>query len=139
MHEPRECVCGCGRGVQIHVQAADDVAIEMIPELLAWDRLRARMLAGESWEASPVTLENLDGFLDEGGSQYRGALAVVHGEKPFTAIGLGANRWLRESRRGRRKLAALAPDAIDPTRHRALSEDELAALDRRHPERTFSG
>lgn len=136
---PRHCVCGCGRGVQIHVQSADDVAIELIPELLAWDRLRARMRAGESWPDSPVTLESLDAFLEEGGEHYRHAVAIVHGEKPFTAIGLGANRWLRYSRRSRRKLAELAPGAIDPARRHVVADDELAQLDRHHPERSFTG
>jgi hypothetical protein len=136
--EPRRCVCGCGREVPLTRETAHLVAIALVPELFAWDGFRSRLRAGERWPDSPITAEALDRFLDEGARHYDAALAVVHGEKPLTAIGLGADRWLRYSRRSRRKLARLAPGAILAEPAPALTAADLERLDRRHPETSWS-
>jgi hypothetical protein len=134
-----ECVCGCGREVPRRAEASNLQAIRLIPELLAWDGYRRDVRAGSAPPESPITAEKLDGFLAEGADHYQGAVATVHSGGMALGSGLAVNRWLRESRKSRRKLNKLAPGAIIADRTPAVSEEELADLDREHPDRTYTG
>jgi hypothetical protein len=134
----QRCVCGCGREVPYTRDTAHTAAIALVPELFAWDRFRSRLRAGESFADSPVTAAALDGFLAEGADHYAAVLAVVHGEQPITAVGVGPDRWLRYSRRSRRRLARRSPGAIAADRALALDEEDMRRLDRRHPERSWT-
>jgi hypothetical protein len=58
---------------------------------------------------------------------------------PGMTFGFEVNNWLRYSRKSRRKLHKLAPQAIVGDKTPALGEAELAELDREHPERTYTG
>jgi hypothetical protein len=139
MDEPRQCVCGCGREVPRRVESSNLLAIRLIPELTAWDRYRVDVRAGNAPPESPIRPEKLDGFLAEGGEHYQRAIAAVHGGTAVLGSGFSVNRWLRYSRKSRRKLDKLAPGAIVSDRAPALTEADLERLDRQHPERTYTG
>jgi hypothetical protein len=140
MSEVPHCVCGCGREVPRRSEQANVLAIRLIPELMLWDRHRLDLRAGRIPPSSPVTAEKLDAFLATGGEHYRAAVDTIHaGALSGPAFGFEVNRWLRYSRKSRRKLHKLAPDAIVGDRTPALGEAELAQLDREHPERSYSG
>jgi len=90
--------------------------------------------------SSPVTAEKLDTFLATGGEHYRAAVDTIHaGALSGPSFGFEVNNWLRYSRKSRRKLHKLAPDAIVGDRTPVLGEEELAQLDREHPERSYTG
>jgi hypothetical protein len=140
MSEAPHCVCGCGREVPRRSEAANVLAIRLIPELMLWDRHRLDLRRGQIPPSSPVTAEKLDAFLATGGEHYRAAVDTIHaGALSGPAFGFEVNGWLRYSRRSRRKLHKLAPEAIPGDRTPPLGEAELARLDRGHPERSYSG
>jgi hypothetical protein len=140
MSEAPHCVCGCGREVPRRSEQANVLAIRLIPELMLWDRHRLDLRGGRIPPSSPVTAEKLDAFLATGGEHYRAAVDTVHaGALSGPAFGFEVNNWLRYSRKSRRKLHKLAPDAIAGARTPGLGEEELAQLDREHPERSYSG
>jgi hypothetical protein len=140
MGEAPHCVCGCGRTVPRRAEQANLLAIRLIPELMLWDRHRLDLRRGEVPPSSPVTAEKLDAFLATGGEHYRTAVDTIHaGAISGLGFGFEVNNWLRYSRRSRRKLHKLAPDAIVGDRTPMIGEAELAQLDREHPERSYTG
>jgi hypothetical protein len=140
MSEPLKCVCGCGHEVPRRAEQANLLAIRLIPELMLWDRHRLDLRQGEIPPASPVTAEKLDAFLAEGGGHYRTAVDTVHaGALSGPSFGFEVNKWLRYSRKSRRKLHKLAPEAIPGDRTPGLGEAEQEQLDREHPERSYTG
>jgi hypothetical protein len=140
MSKTPRCVCGCGREVPRRAEQANVLAIRLVPELMLWDRHRADLRRGEVPPESPVTAEKLDTFLAQGGEHYRAAIDTIHaGAMPGMTFGFEVNNWLRYSRKSRRKLHKLAPQAIVGDKTPALGEAELAELDREHPERTYTG
>lgn len=140
MSEVPHCVCGCGREVPRRAEQGNLLAIRLIPELMLWDRHRLDLRHGEVPPSSPVTEEKLDSFLAEGGGHYRAAVDTIHaGAISGVSFGFEVNNWLRYSRKSRRKLHKLAPTAILGDRTPALGEEELAQLDREHPESSYTG
>jgi hypothetical protein len=140
MSEAPRCVCGCGREVPRRAEQANLLAIRLIPELMLWDRHRLDLRRGEVPPASPVTAEKLDSFLATGGNHYRTAIDTIHaGAISGVSFGFEVNNWLRYSRKSRRKLHKLAPNAITGDRTPAIGDEELAQLDREHPERSYTG
>ena len=49
-------------------------------------------------------------------------LTVLHEGHSFTGVGLGVNRWLRYSRKSRKKLVRIAPGTIGGARTLKQSE-----------------
>jgi hypothetical protein len=140
MSEAPRCVCGCGREVPRRAEQANLLAIRLIPELMLWDRHRLDLRQGQVPPASPVTAEKLDAFLADGGGRYRTAVDTVHaGAIPGLSFGFELNNWLRYSRKSRRKLHKLSPEAIPGDRTPTLNEEELAQLDREHPDHSYTG
>jgi hypothetical protein len=140
MSQAPRCVCGCGREVPRRAEQANVLAIRLVPELMLWDRHRLDLREGRAPAASPVTAEKLDAFLAEGGSHYRAAVDTVHASAiPGLSFGFEINGWLRYSRKARRKLHKLDPEAIVGDKTPGLGEAELAHLDREHPERSYTG
>jgi hypothetical protein len=140
MSEAPHCVCGCGREVPRRSEQANVLAIRLIPELMLWDRYRLDLRGGQVPPSSPVTAEKLDAFLATGGEHYRAAVDTVHaGALSGPAMGFEINKWLRYSRKSRRKLHKLAPEAIVGDRTPGLGEEEQAQLDRGHPEQSYTG
>lgn len=140
MSEAPHCVCGCGREVPRRSEPANLLAIRLVPELMLWDRHRLEVRRGEAPPNSPVTAEKLDTFLAEGGGHYRAAVDTVHaGSMSGMSFGFEVNGWLRYSRKSRRKLHKLAPEAISGARTPGIDEAEQAHLDREHPDRSYTG
>jgi hypothetical protein len=140
MREPLRCVCGCGLEVPRRAEQANLLAIRLIPELMLWDRHRLDLRRGEVPPASPVTAEKLDAFLATGGGHYRAAVETIHaGAISGPSFGFEVNNWLRYSRKSRRKLHKLAPGAISGDRTPGLDDEQLARLDRDHPEQSYTG
>jgi hypothetical protein len=124
-----ECVCGCGRDIPKRLIDRNFIAAAVAIELLTWDRNRA--LPG-------VGPEGREGLIARGVECYERLLYSLHGE------GGGdpdpeANAWLEDTR-------AMRADRSDMTKRRFfggsapnVSKEDMDRLDRRHPERSFTG
>jgi hypothetical protein len=124
-----ECVCGCGTKLGKDLADRNYIAANVAIELLAWDKNRALPGAGP---------EGREGLIARGVEQYERLLYSLHGE------GVGepdeeANAWLEDSR-------SLRSNRSDMTKKRFLggnqpnvSKEDMERLDRRHPERSFTG
>jgi hypothetical protein len=124
-----ECVCGCGREIPKNLADRNFIAAGVAIELLTWDRNRA--LPG----AEP---EGREGLIARGVECYEQLLYSLHGE------GGGdpdpeADAWLEDAR-------AMRAGRSDMTKRRFfgasapnVSKEDMDRLDRRHPERSFTG
>jgi hypothetical protein len=124
-----DCVCGCGRSIGKDSADRNYIAASVALELLVWDKNRALPGPGP---------EGREGLIARGVECYEQLLYVLHGE------GAGdpdpeADDWLTESR-------AMRADRSDMTKGRFfggnapnVSKEDMARIDRRHPERTFTG
>ncbi len=124
-----ECVCGCGRNVPKDSADRNYIAASVAIELLTWDKNRALPGPGP---------EGREGLIARGVDCYERLLYSLHGE------GGGdpdpdCNAWLEESR-------AMRAHRSDMTKRRFLggdapnvSEEDMDRIDRRHPERSFTG
>ena len=124
-----DCVCGCGRNLPKESADRNYLAATVAVELLVWDKNRA--LPG------PVP-DGREGLIARGVECYERLLYVLHSE------GAGdpdqdAREWLSES-------LAMRADRSDMTKGRFfggntpnVSKEDMARIDRRHPERTFTG
>jgi Short C-terminal domain len=124
-----ECVCGCGRDIPRNFVDRNFIAAGVAIELLTWDKNRA--LPGPE----PAGRE---GLIARGVECYEKLLYSLHGE------GGGdpdpeADAWLEDAR-------AMRADRSDMTKRRLLggpapnvSKEDMDRLDRRHPERSFTG
>jgi hypothetical protein len=124
-----ECVCGCGRNVPKDLADRNYIAASVAIELLAWDK--NRVLPGPGPEGR-------EGLIARGVECYEQLLYALHGE------GGGdpdreCNAWLDESR-------AMRAHRSDMTKRRFfggnapnVSKEDMERIDRRHPERSFTG
>src|ERR1700761_4099575 len=124
-----ECVCGCGRDVPKKLAERNLLAAGVAVELLAWDKDRALPGPGS---------EGREGLIARGAECYEQLLYSLHGE------GVGdpdkeCTAWVRES-------TAMRAGRSDMTKRRLLggsapnlSKEDMARLDRRDPERSFTG
>ncbi len=124
-----ECVCGCGRKIPKDLADRNYIAATVAIELLAWDKNRA--LPGPEPEGR-------EGLIARGVECYEKLLYSLHGE------GGGdpnpeCNAWLDEAR-------AMRANRSDMTKRRFfggnavnVSSEDMDRLDRRHPERSFTG
>jgi hypothetical protein len=124
-----ECVCGCGREIPKNSADRNFIAAGVAIELLTWDKNRA--LPG-------VEPAGREGLIARGVECYERLLYSLHGE------GGGdpdpeADAWLEDAR-------AMRADRSDMTKRRFfggnspnVSKEDMDRLDRRHPERSFTG
>lgn len=124
-----DCVCGCGRKLPKEFADRNYIAAGVALELLTWDKNRALPGAGP---------DGREGLIARGVECYERLLYSLHGE------GGGdpdpeCNAWLEESR-------AMRAHSSDMTKRRFLggnapnvSKEDMERLDRRHPERSFTG
>jgi hypothetical protein len=124
-----DCVCGCGRKIPKNLSDRNFIAAGVAIELLAWDKNRALPGAGP---------EGREGLIARGVECYEQLLYSLHGEGGGDPDP-GSRAWLDESREMR-------ADRSDMTKKRLLGSDapnvsreDMARLDRRHPERSFTG
>jgi len=124
-----ECVCGCGRDIPKSAIDRNITAAAVAIELLTWDRNRAMPGPGP---------EGREGLIARGVECYEKLLYSMHGEGGVDSDE-EADRWLAESR-------AMRANRSDMTKRRFLgggapnvSQEDMDRLDRRHPERSFTG
>jgi hypothetical protein len=124
-----ECVCGCGRSLSKDAADRNYIAASVAIELLVWDKNRA--LPG----AVP---DGREGLIARGVECYEQLLYALHGEGPGDPDP-ESKAWLDESR-------ALRATRSDMTKGRFfggnapnVSKEDMARIDRRHPERSFTG
>ncbi|HEY2054537.1 MAG TPA: SHOCT domain-containing protein [Solirubrobacterales bacterium] len=124
-----ECVCGCGREISKNFSDRNFIAAGVAIELMAWDKNRA--LPGPEPEGR-------EGLIARGVECYEKLLYSLHGEGGVDADA-ESNAWLAESR-------AMRAHRSDMTKRRFwggsapnVSKEDMDRLDRRHPERSFTG
>jgi hypothetical protein len=125
-----DCVCGCGRDLHRKLADRNYIAAAVALELLAWDKNRAAEVTGP---------DGREALIARGADSYAWLISSLHGEvsaDPDDA----ANAWLAEA-------AEMRAGRTDMTQRRLLfgdgspnlSEEDMARIDRRHPELTFTG
>jgi hypothetical protein len=124
-----ECVCGCGRDIPKRDIDRNITAAAVAIELLTWDRNRAMPGPGP---------EGREGLIARGVECYEKLLYALHGEGGVDSDE-EADGWLEESR-------AMRANRSDMTKRRFfgggapnVSQEDMDRLDRRHPERSFTG
>ncbi|MGD9735384.1 MAG: hypothetical protein AB7V58_07235 [Solirubrobacterales bacterium] len=123
------CICGCGTELSRGQIELNLVAGEVAIELVVWDKARA---LGPSVASGEVTA-----LLALGAPRYQDLLAAIHaGETPAEGELEATREWLEDARAARLRLHDQLPL---PKKKIKLSDAEQARIDRRHPERSFSG
>jgi hypothetical protein len=124
-----ECVCGCGREISGNLAQRNFTAASVALELLAWDKNRASPGPGP---------EGREGLIARGADCYARLLYTLHGEGGGDPDDDCA-AWLKES-------AAMRDGESDMNRWQLigqgsprLSKSDMACLDRKHPELSFTG
>ena len=128
-----ECVCGCGTRVERRLVEAQLQATEVALELLAWDKARTeRRFSGPE-------VEQVDSLVHRGSLQYQRLLDAIHGERDSAPIAEGKS-WLADSQARRMNRPSMTEKSwIRKGARLRLTEEDLELLDRKHPERSFSG
>jgi hypothetical protein len=124
-----ECVCGCGRDIPKSFADRNFIAAGVAIELLTWDRNRA--LPG-------TEPEGREGLIARGVECYERLLYSLHGE------GGGdpdpeADAWLEDALAMRAGRSNMTKRRLFGGSTPNLSEEDMDRLDRRHPERSFTG
>jgi hypothetical protein len=124
------CICGCGRPIGGNEFDVNLLASEVALELIAWDRARALR--------SHVAADEIEAAIGGGAPLYQELVGIIHGERGPDGEAKGvAREWLRESQAERKRVHALQPAV--PKKKIKLNPADEARIDRRHPERSFSG
>ena len=124
-----DCVCGCGRQIPKSASDRNYVAATVAIELLAWDKNRALPGPGP---------EGREGLIARGVECYEQLLYSLHGE------GGGdpdpeCNAWLEESRGMRAQRSDMTKRRFFGSNAPNVSKEDMERIDRRHPDRTFTG
>jgi hypothetical protein len=124
------CICGCGTRLGRDQVDLNLLAGELAIELVVWDKARSLR--------SPLAAAEVEAVLADGAPRYQALLAAIHaGERPGEGELEAGRSWLGRSQEARRQLAEQLP--VLPKRRIKLSDADQERVDRRHPERTFSG
>jgi hypothetical protein len=127
-----ECYCGCGRRVSRRLTDTNLRISEVALELLAWDKRRATS------QMEPADFVETERLIDRGANFHRRLLAALHEELDEVSL-VESEEWLVESRarwRDREEMTEGGRFLRGPKLK--LTKDDLARIDRVHPERTFS-
>jgi hypothetical protein len=124
-----DCVCGCGRSLPKDLTDRNYIAASVAIELLVWDKNRALPGAGP---------EGREGLIARGVECYERLLYSLHDE------GAGdpdpeSNAWLDESRAMRANRSDMTKGRFFGGNAPNVSKEDMARIDRRHPERSFTG
>jgi len=124
-----ECVCGCGRKLPKEFADRNYTAASVALELLIWDK--DRVLPGPG----PAGRE---GLIARGVECYERLLYSLHGEGAGDP-GAECEEWLEESRSMRSHRSDMTKRRLLGGNAPNLSKEDMDRLDRRHPERSFTG
>jgi hypothetical protein len=127
-----KCVCGCGTRVERGLVEAQLQATEVALELLAWDKARTER------RFSGAEAEKVDSLVHRGSLQYQRLLDAIHGERESAPIAEGES-WIADSQGQRSGRQHMTEKTWIRKARLRLTEDDLEILDRKHPERSFSG
>ena len=131
-----DCVCQCGRQVPVEINSD---AVMLMLELVEFDRFRALLRSSDARNGVGLDLSNTDSFIGDGATLYRHALDSMHGESSWSRHDhKAAGRWLKFSRRTRRKLHRDTDGFVRKDKLPPLMTPDLEYLDREHPERIYS-
>lgn len=127
-----ECLCGCGTPIQRQLVDAHLQSTAVALELLAWDKARTEgRIPGEEAEA-------IDSLIHRGALQYQRLLDAIHGERESAPLAEGQS-WLAESQALRLDRQYMTEKSwIRKGARLRLTEEEMAMLDRKRPELSFS-
>ncbi|MDX6623731.1 MAG: hypothetical protein QOE75_1663 [Solirubrobacterales bacterium] len=128
-----ECFCGCGTPIGRRLTDAHLQVTAVALELLAWDKARTEgRIPGEEAEA-------IDSLIHRGALQYQHLLDAIHGERGSAPIAEGQS-WLDESQALRLDRQYMTEKSwLRKGARLRLTEEEIAMLDRKQPDRSFSG
>lgn len=106
------------------------IAFLLALELAEWDRFRVLTceITGNPFGG--------DDFIEDGGLCYQRSLAVLHGEL-FTSSARETKRWMKFSRKERKKLAKNT-GLIDGSKDVERTDERLQYLDARQAEQSYS-
>jgi hypothetical protein len=124
-----ECVCGCGRKISKDLADRNYIAATVAIELLAWDKNRA--LPGPEPEGR-------EGLIARGVECYEKLLYSLHGEGGGDPDA-ECNAWLEEARAMRAHRSDMTKRRFFGGNAANVSKEDIDRLDRRHPERSFTG
>lgn len=128
-----DCFCGCGTKLRRGQTEATLQAGRIALELLAWDKARAAGRLG------PPAADDAERVMERGADCYQRLLRSLHGEPGAYSLEEG-ERWLDNSHGERRERAYMTEKGgLFKQDKLILSEEDMDRLDRRHPERSFSG
>lgn len=127
-----ECVCGCGRDISgAKLTQQNFLAATIALELLAWDKNRASPTPGP---------DGREGLIARGADCYQHLLYSLHeegGGDPEAEceewLGESAKMRLQRSDMNKKQFLGRGPAAPN------VSEDDMAQMDRLHPELSFTG
>jgi hypothetical protein len=124
-----DCVCGCGRKLPKQLSERNFLAAGVALELLAWDKNRALPGAGP---------EGREGLIARGVECYEQLLYSLHEEGAGEPDEL-CNAWLAESQEMRSGNTDMTKKRFFGSSTPRVSREDMARIDRRHPERSFTG
>lgn len=128
-----ECICGCGTQVSRGLVEANLQATAIALELLAWDRART------DGKISAPERETVEALIHRGSLQYGRLIDAIHGERESAPLGEG-KAWLDESEALRRDREHMSEKSwLRKGARLRLTDEDIAQLDRKQPERSFSG
>jgi hypothetical protein len=127
-----ECYCGCGRRVSRRLTDTNLRISEVALELLAWDNRRATS------PMEPADFVETERLIDRGANSHRRLLAALHEEIDDVSL-VESDEWLVESRaRWKDREEMTERGGFLRGRKLKLTKDDLARIDRVHPEHSFS-
>jgi hypothetical protein len=127
-----ECYCGCGRRVSRQLIDINLRISEVTLELLAWDKLRTTS------PMAPDDFVETERLIDRGANSHRRLLGALHEEFDGVSLEESAD-WLAESRaRWRHSEEMTERRGFLRGSKLRLTKEDLARLDRIHPELSFS-
>ncbi len=127
-----ECYCGCGRRISRQLTDTNLRISEVALDLLAWDKRRSTS------PMEPGDFVETERLIDRGANSHRRLLAALHGELESVSLAESAE-WLAESKERWRDRDEMTEGGgfLRGPRLR-LTKDDLARIDRLHPEQSFS-
>jgi hypothetical protein len=127
-----ECYCGCGRRISRQLTDTNLRISEVALDLLAWDKRRSTS------PMEPGDFVETERLIDRGANSHRRLLRALHGELDDVSL-VESGEWLTESKeswRDREEMTERGGFLRGPKLK--LTKDDLARIDRVHPEQSFS-